>query len=300
MKRKRYTIEGDLLDRFSGSSGPRYMVSDAAICGPTTLTESLFTLLPIEVTCLIVSTIAHENDAIDLQSFLSYLLPLHGVSLAKHQAHYNVIQTTLLYASQNAVKEEMVDLFSQCFDERLGRISSTSRRFDVKSTHTTTMASLQAIVNAPFIELFTFVNSTICEHCLNDLAITRYWERVHLPEIQADDDLVPLCSDCGCEMQFDYRIKESTKKIDYAELRKTPHKRYRWMSEKKCRQWCGVDVNAIPTTIRKKSSLDKRSPGTLYLLKDALPFIKERYFVNHKKGEPLNFSDSSSCDDGAA
>jgi hypothetical protein len=296
MKRKRYIVEGDLLDRHSKSNGQRYMASDEAICEPSALTESFFSFLPIEVTCLIVRTIAYENDAIDLQSFLCYLLPLHGILTTEHRTFYDTIQTTLLMESQNAVRDEISDLFSVCYKERLDRIDSTTKRVDSKMAMDKQMASLKALVNAPFIELFTFINSRVCEHCLNDLAITRLWERVNFSGVQADDDLVPLCSYCGECLKIDYKVKDSTRKLNYPDLRATPKNRYRWMSPKKCYRWCGGNENAMATSIRKKSYITNGKSDTLYLLQDALPFIKERYIINRKKGQSLTFSEES-CDD---
>lgn len=285
-----------MLDRHGNSNGPRYMASDEAICEPSALAESFFSFLPIEVTCLIARTIAYENDAIDLQSFLCYLLPLYGILTTEHRKSYDVTQTMLLEESQNAVKDEIPDLFSTCFQERMNRIDSTANRSDSTMTSDKQMASLKALINAPFIELFTFIGSRVCEHCLNNLAATRLWERVNLIGVQADDDLVPLCSYCGDFMAIDSKVKEGTKKVDYAELRRRPHTIYRWISEKMCRKWCNGNENAMATSIRKKSFITKSETGTLCLLKDALPFIKERYFINRKKGQSLTFSEES-CDE---
>lgn len=290
MKRKRFTVDGDVLDRHASDSGPRYMEMTSGESG--TLTESFFSFLPIEVTCLIVKTVAQDNSAVDLQRLLWYLLPLYGISPLLHQSSYNVTQMLLLRETLVAVNDEFPDLFDSCFEERMNRVSATTQS---RMTREDRLTSLKALINAPFIELFVFLKCRLCEHCRDDLARTRAWERVNLPRVEEDDDLVPLCSSCDEYILIDKCMEESTEKLDFAELQRVPIMQYRWISEEKCLLWCGGVINPA---IREKMHALKGVPVTLYLLKDALPFIKECYFINHKKGEPLTFSGHNDDEDG--
>lgn len=293
MKRKHvYTVDGDILNRHNASYGPRYMdESEEKIVGHDLLLASHFACLPIEVTCLILGIVAQKNVR-DFQAFLHYLLPLYNVPLSMHQARYDTNQKTLLsFAFHELTSKE--GLFEACFDERVGRLKNTT---DYHTSPFEKWSSLKALVNAPYMELFTFVNCRLCEHCQTDLATTRLFDKTYWKGVEYDDDLVPLCKYCGEKMLFRQRVKKSTEKLDFAKLHRRPHKAYRWMGEKTLIKWCGQEATQI-LAIRKKDNLNHRSSRTLYLLKDALPFIKESCIINYKQGQSITLSDAESSYD---
>lgn len=283
MKRDRYSIEGDPIGSTCFVNKPRYLGLDLTSL-PTSLAETHFAILPIEVTCIILRYAA-PGDPRHYQSLLRYILPIYGVSLATHTKTYNVTQTTLLESAQKILEEEQPLLFQASVRERLGRIGSTITLHEPAIAPTDQVLSIKAISNASFAELYAFTNCLICECCLCNLAATRRLYR--LEKEQSDDDLVPLCYYCGNRMDYTQRVRDHEKTLDIETLTKKPRMAYRWLDEKKVRRWCGIprykpidDVISVSLVRRKTyACFASTPPNTFYLLKDILPYIQSR-FIN--------------------
>lgn len=281
MKRERYSIEGDPIGSTCFVNKPRYMGVDFMSL-PTSLTETYFAILPVEVTCLILGYAA-PGDPRHYQSLLRYILPIYDVSLAIHHKTYNVTQTMLLTMAQIILKEEQPLLFQASVRERLGRISSTINLNEPSLLPTDQVLSIKAISNASFVELFAFTNCLLCECCLCNLAATRRLYRLESEKF--DDDLVPLCYYCGNRMDYTQRVRENEKTLDIEMITKKPRMAYRWLDEKKVRRWCSIPRyvaigDVIPMTLVRRNTYNcfpSSPPVTLYLLKDILPYVQSRY-----------------------
>lgn len=281
MKRKRYIIEGDLINGGSFTDKPRY-IGDMEN-EDTKLADTYFSLLPIEVTCHLLTYITRNKDPRDYHTFLRYLLPLFGIPLDNHQKTYDLTQKILLVESQKLLEMAYPLLFNSCVTERLGRVeSAVSLIHDDVFTPLQHLDAVRVLVNASFTEIYAFVNCRFCECCLCELAVTRRQWLYSIGEAK-DHDMVPLCAKCGSKMDYSKRIKDTDKNVELGTIKRKPHRAYRWVNEKKLRQWCGIPKthsiadSSLGSVVRKKIHHMMKTPATLYLLKDMLPFVKERY-----------------------
>lgn len=284
MKRKRFTVEGDVVDCASLNDKPRYVGSHELLSTKETpsLRETHFWELPIELTYHILCTVAQNNNPHDYQAFLRYLLPVYGVSLGLCEKNYDETRTDLLVVAMDALKDYYPALYQSCVKERLGRVDSTvSLIYDDVYSPFQHLESVRILVNTPFVELFAFANCRLCECCSTELAVSRNHSFSRVREA-IDHDIVPLCAYCGSKMDYSRRVKDTEKIIDLGALRRKPRHAYRWLNEKKLRQWCSIPktmpiaLSPLATSIRKKIHRT-RMPFTLYLLKDLLPFVNDRY-----------------------
>lgn len=265
MKRGFHEIEGDVWRIKNNSlSGVRHRLIDNDT--PKEQSDTYFAWLPVEVIS-IVATYVIKGQATDYQAFVRYILPVFGISLIKHHKSHTEIQTTLLGHLQRILVSQRNALFKECLHERLARIRDcvqTTSMFIVKSEEQ--LLSAQAISNAPFVELYTLINYNLCECCKDTLAIER---RHHLS--------FNLCQECGVHMRFDERVKDTAKIFDYREQACV----YCVISDKKLRQWSDIK-KGDPLLAALKSYRPLGSERDFYLMKDVLPYIKDK-FINYAK-----------------
>lgn len=284
MKRKRFIVEGDAINCACLNDKPRYvglyeLLWKYDVRG---IKETHFSELPVELTSHILLYVARNNNPYDYQAFLRYILPLYGIALNLCEKTYDHNQTSLLGATKDALEHFYPTLYQSCVKERIGRVdSSVSLIHDDVFTPFQHLESVRILVNNPFLELFALANCRLCECCSTELATTRRHWNSHVHE-SSDHDIVPLCGRCSSNMDYSRRVKETEKIIDLGALRRKPRRAYRWLNEKKLRQWCGIPksmpISSSPlASLVRRKLYGTRTPITLYLLKDTMAFVMGRY-----------------------
>jgi len=275
MKRNHFQIEGDTLFGIGYNKKP---------CGPRQLrpvkaeTSSYVSWLPLEVWALIVKLVA--VDARDLQNFMRFFLPASGISLQHHLATYPVWQEQVLDLYKSILSESQPLLFKECCEDRLARLHSasipTAYHYD-GTTYQQKLASMSAILNASFAEVFAFVNHPLCESCG-----AKFAHKVNAIDTALQGD-IPLCERCGARHNMRDPLKG--KEINVKRLAVDPAYQYSWLTETKVRLFCGfkkkfdLDTFVRANAIRTKSFEHKPFPKMFYLLKDVLPHILDKFKV---------------------
>lgn len=237
----------------------------------TNIMDTYFGYLPVEVTCHIFSYVADRKKPQDYQNFLRYLLPLFGINAPS--TTYDHTQSTLLNGAQNTLRLVCEILYSSCVRVRLHRIDMALVE-PPKGDNTTmpyvVLQEVQKKMNEPYVEIFAFVDSHLCERCLRVIANDEYVRNALF-----------LCAKCDAYMSFRLDPK-SDPTIDFAAIKRKPRRAYRWISEAKLRRFCGIPKpNPIAESIRRRVDYSSQKRPTLYLLSDILSLIKDRY-ISHK------------------
>lgn len=270
MKRRNYDIDGDTI---TGEEATRYRQmmywedGQQSSSSSPPLSKSFFSWLPEEVIGLIASHIL-ASDAQDLQVFLRYLLPMFGISLTTLRTTYTQNQQEILAMMQQVLTTN-TQLFKECLRERLLRISDCIYpRADKMTENLDQLNAVKLISTIPYLELFSFTYSRVCECCKESFAINR--------SIPVD---IALCLDCGRRLNYNDRVRYNRTTLSLF-VNCDAKRLYSWASEKLVRLWLGLskDNACLPTHFR--SHVMGKKAKTFYLLKDVMPFIDEQFLLN--------------------
>lgn len=275
MKRAHYAIEGDLIDVGVIDYNERYVYMKPEMITVPVLRESLFSVLPIEVTCHLMSYVARSENPHDLRNFLTFLLPLFGISLKKLRQHYDEPQRVILTSAETMLQASYPDLFEVCINERIARFSLSTWRTSMDHSAHKRLKTALLIAVTPFTEVFAFLSYLLCECCTQSLAF------VHCTN---GSSAVPLCNKCNKSIEKPTTLvsfKNIKKILNLDRIAQKPHRAYRWIPEKKVYQWCCLEKSLpIPFKVRsiQRASI-QGNPQMCYLLKDIMPYVKKRYFA---------------------
>lgn len=274
MKRRNYDIDGDTITNGEETTTTRYTVmmywgdgQPSLSSSSLPLSSSFFSWLPEEVIGLIASHIL-TSDAQDLQAFLRYLLPMFGISLTTLRTTYTQSQQEILTMMQQVLTTN-TQLFKECLRERLLRISDCIYpRADKMTENLEQLNAVKLISTIPYLELFSFTYSRVCECCKESFALNR--------SIPVD---IALCLDCGRRLNYNDRIRYNRTTLSLF-VNCDAKRLYSWMSEKLVRLWLGLsnDNACLPPHFR--SHIMGKKATTFYLLKDVMPFIDEQFLLN--------------------
>lgn len=290
MKRNYYQIEGDTLIGCQSHLNQRHISVREERENKALRQTSYFSIIPFELLETILTFVVKEHSTSDLQSFSRYLFIEFGISVAQHKKQYPSCQKELLVALSKHLSIANPSLFKECGEDRLTRISVCADLHNrYKHSHTpptqeTQIKCIHAILAAQYIEVFAFVNHYLCEHCSKSFADTgRSIDKSWLLESELVAPIF-LCQKCQSSVETTKQFVE--KQVDSRVLRDYPGLKYRWLTETKLRQFCGIQKNKTTTSflskhplIRGKKYFTRSKEKTSFLLKDVLPYIIEKYRV---------------------